>query len=68
MSLAHKHFADLGQELLSAVTVGSRWRCTSATPSADLRVRQREVIAGTFGNPQGILDLAHRGIVGPRTP
>jgi hypothetical protein len=27
---------------------------------------QREVITGSFGNPQGTLDLAHRGIVGPQ--
>ncbi|HYB36306.1 MAG TPA: hypothetical protein VEF72_11380, partial [Mycobacterium sp.] len=26
---------------------------------------QREVIAGSFGNPQGILDLAHRPVIGP---
>ena len=26
----------------------------------------REVITGSFGNPEGILDLAHHGIVGPQ--
>ena len=27
-------------------------------------VRQRVVITGSLGNPEGILDFAHRGIVG----
>jgi hypothetical protein len=32
----------------------------------DLGVPHRVVITGSFGHPQGILDLAHHAIVGPQ--
>ncbi len=51
---------------LSAVTlrirVAVRQRHAQRHPGAG----HREVITGSFGNPQGLLDLAHHGIVGPQ--
>ena len=61
---AQEHVADLGQQLLSAVTLGSRLAVHQRNAQRHPGEGQREVITGSFGNPQGILDLAHRGIVG----
>ena len=66
MSPAQEHFADLGQELLSAVTLRSRLAVHQRKAQRHPGDGQREIITGSFGNPQGILDLAHRAIVGPQ--
>ena len=58
--------ADLGQELLSAVTLRSRLAVHQRKAQRHPGEGQREIITGSFGNPQGILDLAHRAIVGPQ--
>src|SRR4029077_17587140 len=66
LSPAQEYFADLGQQRLSAVTL-------AGSPAVHQRKTQRhpgdgqsEIVTGSFGNPQGTLDLAHRGIVGPQ--
>ena len=41
------------RSLLSAATLGSRWRCTSATPSAHSGLGPPRIITGSFGNPVG---------------
>ena len=66
MSPAHEYVADLGQELQSAVTLRSRVAVHQRHAQRHPDVGHREVITGSFGNPQGILDLAHGGIVGPQ--
>jgi hypothetical protein len=66
VSLAHDHLADLGQQLLSAVTLRIRWAVHQRKARRSPGKGNHEVITGSFGNSQGILDLAHCGIVGPR--
>ena len=60
-----EHFAHPGQQLLSASTLCSPVAVHQRMAERQPGDGQREIITGSFGNPQGILDLAHRGIVGP---
>ena len=61
---AYEHFADLGQQLLSAITVGIR---VGGETARGPRSASRSATGGyrrTVRQSQCILDLAHRGIVG----
>jgi hypothetical protein len=51
VSLAQEHVADLGQELLSAITLGGRVVVHQRKAQRRPGVRQSEVITGSFGNP-----------------
>ena len=51
VSPAQEHVADLGQELLSAVTLGSRVAVHQRKAQRHPGEGHREVIAGSFGNP-----------------
>ena len=51
LSPAQEHVADLGQELLSAVTLRSRWAVHQRNAQRHPGEDQREIIAGSFGNP-----------------
>jgi len=57
-------FADSREQLLSAVTLRSRVAVHQRKPQRHPGVGQRDVITGSFGDPQGILALAHRAIIG----
>ncbi len=50
MSLAQEHVADLGQEFLSPVTLGSRLMVHQRNAQRRPGEGQREVITGSFGN------------------
>jgi len=63
---AREHLADLGQQLLSAIMLRGRLSVRQRKAQNHLGEGQREILSGSFGNPYGILDLAHRGIVGPQ--
>ena len=58
--------AGSAKQLLSPVTLRSRWAVHQRKAQRHLGIRQREVITGSFGNAKGILNLAHRAIVGPK--
>ena len=49
--LADEHFADLGQKLVSAVTLRSRVAVHQRNAQRHPGEGQREVITGSFGNP-----------------
>ena len=64
MLVAEEYVADVGQELPSAVTFRSRLAVHQRKAQCHLRVGQREIVGGSLGSVQGILDLAHRWIIG----
>lgn len=64
MVVAEEYVADVGQELPSAVTFRSRLAVHQRKAQCHLRVGQREIVGGSLGSVQGILDLAHRWIIG----
>jgi hypothetical protein len=56
--------ADLGQKLLSAVTLLSAGAVHQRDAQRHLCEGYRKVITGSLGNPEGIFDLLYRAIIG----
>ena len=65
LSLAQEHLADLGQELLSAVTLRSGVTVDQRKAQRQPGLGQCEIVTGALGNLQCFLDLTHRRVVGP---
>src|ERR1700722_11587635 len=64
VSAAQELVADLGQQFLSAIALGSGSAVHQRNTQRHPGEGQRQVITGSFGNPHGGLDLTQRRIVG----
>src|ERR1700741_3310379 len=63
MSLEQEKLFDGSQKDLSAVTLGGCRAVDQRKAEGQLSVRQGEIVSGSFGDVEGVLDLSHRGII-----